>query len=75
MIPKDPSLGAFLGAVRSKNPVVYLATCCKYLQVFILRKFLKNIDIHIVPSAFLVPHIRDIEEVSEERIVVLEHFL
>ncbi len=75
MISKNPRLGAFLFSVRSKNPIMYLATYCKYFQVCILRKLLKKIHVHIVPSAFLVPHIRDIEEVPEEQIVVLEHFL
>jgi hypothetical protein len=75
MIPKNPSLGAFLGTIRSKNPISYLASFCKYFQVCILRKLLKRINIHIVPSAFLVPYIRDIEEISEKQIVVLEHFL
>lgn len=75
MIPKNPSLGAFLEAVRSNNPITYLATCCKYFQVCVLRKLLKKVDAHIVPSAFLVSHIRDIEEIPEEKIIVLEHFL
>jgi len=75
MIPKNPSFGAFLGAVHSRNPIVYLAVFCKYLQVSLLRKFLREIDSHIVPSPFLVPHIRDIEKIPEERIVILEHFL
>jgi len=75
MIPKNPSLGAFFSSVHSGNPIVYLAVFCKYFQVLILRKLLKRINIHIVPSAFLVPHIRDIIEVPDEKIVTLEHFL
>lgn len=75
MIPKNPSLMDFLSAVRSKNPIVFLAAYCKYLQISLLRKRLKNIDIHIVPSTFLVPHIREIEGIPEENITVLEHFL
>lgn len=75
MIPKHPSLGDFLSAVRSRNSLVYPAVFCKYLQISLLRKLLKNIDIHIVPSAFLVPHIRDIEGIPDENITVLEHFL
>lgn len=75
MIPKSPSLGSFLGVIHSHNPITYLAACCKYFQVSLLRKFLKDIDVHVVPSAFLIPHIRDIWEISEEKIVVLEHFL
>ena len=75
MIPKNPSLGAFFSSVHSRNPIVYLAVFCKYFQVSILRKILRDIDVHIVPSAFLVPHIRDIIEVPDEKIVTLEHFL
>ena len=75
MIPKNPSLGAFFSSVHSGNPIVYLAVFCKYFQVSILRKILRDIDVHIVPSAFLVPHIRDIIEVPDEKIVTLEHFL
>lgn len=75
MVPKNPSLGAFLGAITSGNPITYLAAYCKYFQIFILRKLLKDIDIHIVPSSFLVRFVRDISEIPEERVVVLEHFL
>gem|GEM_PF-5564627 len=39
-----------------------------------MRKYLRDIRIHLVPSAFLVPYVRDISEVPEDRIVVLEHF-
>jgi len=74
-IPSNPGFGAFFSSVRSRNPIVYGAVFCKYFQVLILRKLLKRINIHIVPSAFLVPHIRDIIKVSDKRIVTLEHFL
>ncbi|MDD5376967.1 MAG: glycosyltransferase [Candidatus Gracilibacteria bacterium] len=75
MIPKTPSLRSFLDVIYSKNPILYIATCCKYFQVSILRKSLQKIHIHIVPSQFLVPYIRDIGEIPEEKITVLEHFL
>lgn len=75
MIPKNPSLRAFLNVIRSRNPIMYLAAHCKYFQVCILRKLLQKVNIHIVPSSFLVPHIWDIIEIPEEKIQVLEHFL
>lgn len=75
MIPKTGSLGSFLQVIASKNPLVYLAAYVKYFQIFVLRKLLKDIDIHIVPSAFLLRYVRDIGEVPTERAVVLEHFL
>lgn len=75
MIPKNPKISAFLDSAASKNPIVLLAVCCKYFYISALRKLLKRIDIHFVPSSFLVPYIRDIGEIPEEKVVVLEHFL
>lgn len=75
MIPSNPTLVAFLACIQSVNPLVYLATYCKYFQVFILRRLLRSIDIHLVPSAFLMKYVQNIGEVPEEKVVVLEHFL
>ena len=75
MIPKTPSLSSFLATIHSNNPIVYLAAYCKYFQIYILRKNLRKIDIHIVPSAFLAPYVESISEVPKERIITLEHFL
>ena len=60
MIPKTGSLSSFLEVIHSINPIVYLAAYVKYFQIFFLRKLLKNIQIHVVPSSFLVPYIRHI---------------
>lgn len=75
MIPETPSFRAFLGATASKNPITYIAACCKYVQISILRRLLKDIDVHIVPSSFLVKYVRSLGGIPEERTVVLEHFL
>lgn len=75
MIPKTPGLREFLSSTNSRNPIAYAAVVCKYFQVYFLRKFLRGIDLHVVPSGFLAPHIHNIIEVSDEKIVVLEHFL
>lgn len=75
MIAKNSSLTAFLSTIQSMNPLVYLAVYCKYFQVYILRKLLRDIDTHIVPSSFLTHCVHDIMKIPEEKIVVLEHFL
>lgn len=75
MIPRHPGLLAFVSVLSSANPFVYLATYCKYLQIALLRQLFVRIDIHFVPSMFLVRHVRDIIKIPNERIVVLEHFL
>ena len=75
MIPKTPSLSSFLRTIRSNNPIVYIAAYCKYFQIFILKRFLRNINIHIVPSGFLIPYVEHLSEIPREKIEVLEHFL
>ena len=75
MIPGNPSLTAFLSTVHSMNPLLYLAVYCKYAQVYILRRLLRDIDTHIVPSSFLTRSVHDVMKIPEEKTVVLEHFL
>lgn len=75
MIPETPTLRAFLGATVSRNPITHIAACCKYFQVSILRRLLKDIDVHVVPSPFLVQYVRSLGGIPEERVTVLEHFL
>jgi hypothetical protein len=75
MIPKKSCLAAFVTNISSCNPLIYLAIYCKYFQVYILRKLLRDIDMHIVPSAFLAKYVQSIGGVSEKKVGILEHFL
>lgn len=73
-VPNSPGFWSFFISNRRRNPIALLAIPFKYLQVFFMRKYLRDIRIHLVPSSFLASYVRNLSEVPEDRIVVLEHF-
>jgi hypothetical protein len=73
-VPNNPGFLSFFISNHRRNPIALLAIPFKYLQVFFIRKYLKDIQIHFVPSTFLIPYVENISEIPKDQTVVLEHF-
>ncbi len=70
------SLLHYLKLAQTKNPIKFLQICGKYLTLSLLRKQLKKqIQLHLVPSAFMIPVVHKSWGISESRIKAFNHFL
>lgn len=70
------SLLHYLRLAQTKNPIKLLQICGKYLTLTLLRKQLKKqVQLHLVPSIFMIPVVHKSWWISESRIKAFNHFL
>jgi hypothetical protein len=71
------SLKHFLDNISfTKNPIKALFVSLKYLTVYALKKTLvADIDLHFVPSDFMVDIVHKSYQLKKEKIISLPHFL
>lgn len=70
------SLRHYLAMANTKNPIRKFLICGKYLTLTCLKKQLKKqIDLHLVPSAFIVPIVEKSFGLPIEKISDFNHFI
>ena len=70
------SFTTFLKMAQTKNPLKLLLVAGKRISLNFLKKSLNRyIDLHLVPSSFMVPLVKRAIGVSTDKIHTLEHFI
>lgn len=70
------SLKHYLQMAETKNPIKLLLICGKYFSLSLLRKQLKKqIDLHLVPSEFMVPIVEKSFKLPKDKIQDFNHFI
>ena len=73
---KKLTLKNYLKQAKTKNPIKILLILWKYGSLKLLVKYLKKqIDLHLVPSEFMVPIVVKSLWVKEEKVKYFNHFL
>lgn len=70
------SLRNYLAMAKTNNPLKKLFVCGKYFVLSLLKKQLKKqINLHLVPSAFIIPIVEKSFELKANNIQDFNHFL
>lgn len=76
MVKIPLSFKNFIKSGNTKNPIKLLAMCFKFWSLKLLVKQLKkSVDIHLIPSDFMVNFVSDSFWISKKNIVTLPHFV
>ena len=65
----------FKTMANTKNPVKLLLVFGKYLSLIGIKKQLKSVDLHMVPSLFMEGIVKDSYQLPAKKMKTLDHFL
>lgn len=70
------SFTTFLKMAQTKNPLKLLLVAGKRISLNFLKKSLnRDINLHLVPSSFMVPLVKQSMNISTDKIQTFEHFI
>jgi hypothetical protein len=66
----------FYASAKEENLMGKIAIACKYRRMQgLVKKLKKNIDLHLVPSAFMEKIVSESYELSEKKVKAFPHFI